>query len=485
MPFTESSPNLPDNVKSLRGNKKAQWVGIFNTAFKDCMADGGETGRCETSAFRKANGVVLAAELETEDITGVELARTGTFQAVTGKVTFTRKDFDDMASAHEELKGKMDPPLKLGHNEGQELVQEDGLPSAGWIVNLRRIGDKLVADFARVPKQIAELIRVGALRKRSLEAVRNPEFGGKRFPMVLTAVALLGEDLPAVDSLADIEALYTAAMLDFPEASDEHSKVVIWMVGDSDPDTGLVEALVRDLEALINRADRLIKNRRGAPQLRSLVKSAVDELRRTARATQTNAGQGGNNDMDLKREAVVELLGLDEEVDDDAIMSAIKELQKKVEAGKAGGGNDGDGDGDSDAIKELQKTNADQATRLVTLENDKAKGAATDKVDAAIKAGRFVPAVRDQLVTMALSNEDAFDNMVKNTPAESVLTSSIIGSEDVETWDLSGYEPSKDQLALMTQTGVSRDEFVLQAIEDSGDNVPEKVLAKLRPGKKD
>ena len=58
--------------------------------------------------------------LRTKDILNVEIAKTGTFNASTGKVTFTRKDFDDMEAASKELMGKVDFPLKLGHNEGQE-----------------------------------------------------------------------------------------------------------------------------------------------------------------------------------------------------------------------------------------------------------------------------------------------------------------------------------------------------------------------------
>jgi hypothetical protein len=142
--------------------------------------------------------------LETETLTGVPIFDVGTWNGT----EYTDADLDGIANAFAELRGLIDPPAKLGHDEGQKLLQEDGYPAAGWVERLYRNGTQLVADFALVPKQVAELIRAGAYRKVSCEIWFNVSAGGTKYPRVLAGVAFLGEDMPAVATLGDIVALY-------------------------------------------------------------------------------------------------------------------------------------------------------------------------------------------------------------------------------------------------------------------------------------
>jgi len=71
MPYTgPGDDTLPDNVKKLPDNKRAQWVHVFNTTLKNCLSEntGGGAGtqqKCEATAFRFANGV---AKKELEDM---------------------------------------------------------------------------------------------------------------------------------------------------------------------------------------------------------------------------------------------------------------------------------------------------------------------------------------------------------------------------------------------------------------------------------
>lgn len=65
MPFTGASdPNLPSNVEGLSLETRQQWVGAWNGRFKDCMADGGSTKTCESSAFAVANAAIKEAILK-------------------------------------------------------------------------------------------------------------------------------------------------------------------------------------------------------------------------------------------------------------------------------------------------------------------------------------------------------------------------------------------------------------------------------------
>jgi hypothetical protein len=130
---------------------------------------------------------------------------------------YTEDDLAQIEIAFNECKGKLRPPLKLGHNELQELWQNDGMPSIGWIDNVKKVGADLVADFIKVPKTIYELITAGAYRTVSAEIYWNAVIEGKKYPYALKALALLGADIPAVKSVSDILSLYKAEAMAYAE----------------------------------------------------------------------------------------------------------------------------------------------------------------------------------------------------------------------------------------------------------------------------
>lgn len=149
-------------------------------------------------------------KIENEDGT-VEIKNKEIFAAGTWNGDkYTIEDLDNIVKAFYELKGRRDVPLKLGHDEKQELLQRDGYPAAGWVAELRREGKKLIADFVKVPRKIYELIQKGAYRRVSAEIIWNYKDSetGKVYPRVLSAVALLGADIPAVTSISAWSALY-------------------------------------------------------------------------------------------------------------------------------------------------------------------------------------------------------------------------------------------------------------------------------------
>jgi len=139
-----------------------------------------------------------------KSINGVEIFSSGTWN----NETYSVQDLDEMVRAFEENKKGFRPYLKLGHNEDQQLIQEDGLPAAGWIGNLYRRGEKLIADFVDLPEKIYQLIEKGAYRKVSSEIFWNIDIKGSIYPRMLAAVALLGADSPAVMNLDDILSMY-------------------------------------------------------------------------------------------------------------------------------------------------------------------------------------------------------------------------------------------------------------------------------------
>jgi hypothetical protein len=161
------------------------------------------------------------AELETEDLTGVPLMASG--GPYHGQGSPPDGDFFDddylntVARETAALADEVRIPIKLGHNRAQKLLKNSGLfadeqPAAGWVNarNLRVANGQLLGDLQRVPKKLAQLIKTGAFRTRSVELsrVKSQKRGGEVFENVITGLALLGAKAPAIRTLDDIVALY-------------------------------------------------------------------------------------------------------------------------------------------------------------------------------------------------------------------------------------------------------------------------------------
>lgn len=136
-------------------------------------------------------------------INGVEIFSVGKWNGD----NYTLEDLQEIVKAFEE-NSNFKPYLKLGHDSKQKLLQEDGLPAAGWINRIYVQGNKLVADFVDIPRKIYDLIKVKAYRKVSSEIFWNITIGEKKYKRMLAAVALLGADTPGVMNLKDILSMY-------------------------------------------------------------------------------------------------------------------------------------------------------------------------------------------------------------------------------------------------------------------------------------
>lgn len=203
--------------------------------------------------------------LETRDIPNVEILKIGRWHG-TGcpprGCEFTAEDLDEIATAYAATAEVLRPPVKLGHTDQQKLLQADGLPAAGWLSNIRRDGEKLLADLRAVPKRIADLIDVGAYRNRSIELNDDFEVGGKKYPLVATGLALLGVDIPAVETLADITALYASRALSLPE---EGRAVMFTAEATPEQESGRrmltyvdnAEHVLTDVQAFLQRTEEL------------------------------------------------------------------------------------------------------------------------------------------------------------------------------------------------------------------------------------
>ncbi|GAB5904571.1 hypothetical protein [Mycobacteroides chelonae] len=142
---------------------------------------------------------------ELASIAGVELIKAGTWDATgspEGGWTTTAHDLAQALRAHQA--GVLRKPvIKIGHTD----PRFDGGPALGYVDNLRLTdgGHTLVGDFVNMPASVAALVP-HAYPDRSIEALidySDPD--GNTWPLVLTAVALLGEAEPAVETLKSLQ----------------------------------------------------------------------------------------------------------------------------------------------------------------------------------------------------------------------------------------------------------------------------------------
>lgn len=146
----------------------------------------------------------------------LEIFGAGTHKAATGKITVTTDDLDAIVDAFNSLKGTniVRPHLKLGHTEAQKWFgQENGIPALGWIEKVWREGTKLLANVSDVPNALVDLIRQRRFHNVSAEVFWDQpiEHEGRKYSRVLSAVAILGTEMPAVKDLAGLaEALFQA-----------------------------------------------------------------------------------------------------------------------------------------------------------------------------------------------------------------------------------------------------------------------------------
>ncbi len=148
-----------------------------------------------------------------ETLNDVEIFQVGKWN----RDSYNKASLQEMVQNFNELKDVVKPPAKIGHSESQDYLKKEGLPAAGWVTSLKMVGNKVVAHFKDVPKIVKDLIDKKAYKRVSAEiypTYKNPA-NGKIYNNVLRAVAFLGAETPAVETLSDIAALYNMDTQDF------------------------------------------------------------------------------------------------------------------------------------------------------------------------------------------------------------------------------------------------------------------------------
>jgi hypothetical protein len=143
-------------------------------------------------------------------INNLEIFAAGSWKPASGgTVTITEQDLDEIVTSFNELAGTniVKPHLKLGHQEAQQWFgQKTGVPTLGWVEKVWRQGPKLLADIGNVPDALINMIKSKRYHNVSVEVLPHGtvEKDGKKLGMTLSAIALLGTEMPAVKTLAGL-----------------------------------------------------------------------------------------------------------------------------------------------------------------------------------------------------------------------------------------------------------------------------------------
>jgi len=275
MPYTID--NSPEQIAKLPKHAQEIWIAAFNSAYEQYDKNEAKAAAIAWGAVKKSykqdteGNWVKLNELETVDIENVEILAVGKWNGVPSTKEYTKKDLDELVRSFKALssdeKLNYEPPLKLGHDEHQKLLQKDGYPAAGWVKALKRIGNKLVASFGEVPKKIGDIIKAGGYKKVSSEIYHDYAMGDYKFPLVLKAVALLGGDIPAVKTIADIQAQYS---------QEDGVDVVIYEFGEQSVS---LEEILSDIDSWLEKAEVAIHGKVGSPAIRTYLKEVKLKLR--------------------------------------------------------------------------------------------------------------------------------------------------------------------------------------------------------------
>jgi len=209
----------------------------------------------------------------THTVEGVEIFAAGTWTDSQGQEReWTQSDLQTLLDNFNADSQKSNLPIKVGHTDDSfnaRVADELGIPNSlligdqgngaarlGYIANVRLDGSTLVADLEGVPNSITQMIEAGLYNAVSVE-IDMPSDGDPH----LSGIAILGAELPAVDTLA---ALDTAKIF-----STSKSPWITLSFKAGQPVQVSPEELAIEFKELDTKMEDLIKGKKGARLLRA------------------------------------------------------------------------------------------------------------------------------------------------------------------------------------------------------------------------
>lgn len=261
-----ANDSLPTLARNYSAEKRARFIEAANQAFDvtECentsvlagMIHAGESQNAEirarvlkhTEQLDRAK-LIVAEFAKAGDFLDAEIFASGRWNNVW---SFTVSDLDQIAASFNELHATgFKVPLKFGHNDEQKIT--DGQPALGWVTTVWRKGEKLMARFENVPAVVRKAFEAKLYRHVSVELdVDVKDHNGKKHKYVLSAVALLGADRPAVSTLADL-----TTYLDAPQFTASSRQVFSTIEGNRKE----VEMTPEEVQAAIDKSMKPLNER--------------------------------------------------------------------------------------------------------------------------------------------------------------------------------------------------------------------------------
>jgi len=143
-------------------------------------------------------------------IKGVPIFEAGKWKG--GKLDYPLERLTQIVASANELKDRIKPYIYLGHGDEKQMQKFVGQPNVGILQNIRLIGDRIVADLTDMPKKVYEIFKNKGFRRWSVEIAKDwkDSVTGKLHERILSGLALLGAEHPAVNPLPDTIDGYTA-----------------------------------------------------------------------------------------------------------------------------------------------------------------------------------------------------------------------------------------------------------------------------------
>lgn len=307
-------------------------------------------------------------------------------------MAFSLQDLEEVAANFDKLAEFHKVPLKFGHNDKQPIT--DGQPALGWVTKVWVEGTKLMGRFEKVPELVAQAIKQRMYRRVSIELDIDVEHKGSKYRYVLSGVALLGADLPAVNTLADLEtyldgdtrleasrrasfSAITGQMKDEPKQevkmTDEEIKALV-----KQSTQPIIEAnakLTQENAELKSKVEKFTKDE----EARVVAEKANKvKLAREAVTKVLDDAVKAQAITPAQREAKFKILGVNDDervvlIDLDAVKADLpkgKKVQMNRQEGK-GQGEGGDGSGDGQRVYEDADQELDRLANEIVAENPK------------------------------------------------------------------------------------------------------------------
>ena len=350
-------------------------------------------------------------------INDVQIMRTGTFTpggAAKGReVEVTGEMLDEMVANFETLTpvGGFTPVVKLGHTDAQRFIgQADGAPNLGLVESVRRVGDFVLANFVNVPDAVMELIKTRRFNSVSVEIVPSLKHEGRTFENVLTAVALLGAQLPAVKGLADLAA---TLFNDEVEAPKFEGDVVEIEFAEFTPEE---RRRLADEGVALPDGSFPIRNRQDLLNAIQAFGRAGNQAA-AARHIQARAEALGLTELLPEDGVLAETINAEndpmpvtysQEQNDALVEAAVQRVTKELEDKFAGERDTIKAEAGKDVERltaerdDAKKVAKDSKDKLVQFEQSVRSAEAERIVEAAVKAGKVLPKDKDKMVKFAL-----------------------------------------------------------------------------------